>query len=142
MAATSLESIRAGIAAKLKAAIPNCQCNGYLMSSPTAPGFEVEPAETQYDQTMQRGIDEWTLIVRGFVGDVSDIGAQKQLDAWIASSGALSVKAALESGGTLGGTVSTLRVTQVSGYRKYGAAGSQVTYLGAEWTVVAWATGV
>jgi len=143
VAATTLSAIRSGLASALTTAITDAQCTGYLLASPTAPGFEIEPGETQYDQSMQRGIDEWTLIVRGFVGDASDIGSQKQLDAWLASSGALSVKAAIEaSPGTLGGAVFTLRVTQVSGYRKYGTASSNVTYLGAEWTVVAHAPGV
>lgn len=136
MAAMSLASVRAGLAANIKAAIRDAQCNGYLLASPTAPGFEVEPSEVQYDLAMGRGVDEWTLIVRGFVGDASDIGAQKQLDAWLASSGAVSVKAAIESDRTLGGAASTLRVTQAAGYRKYGAPGSNITYLGAEWTVV------
>lgn len=143
MARTTLDRVRSGLAANIHAAIPGIQCNGYLLSSPTAPGFEIEPGEIEYDLAMGRGLDMWTLIVRGYVSDVSDIGAQKTLDSWLASSGALSVKAAIQSDKTLGGACSDLRVAQVSGYRRYGAAAnSNVSFLGAEWTVVVYGTGI
>ena len=138
-----MDRVRLGLAANLNAAIPGIQCNGYLLASPTAPGFEIEPGEVQYDLAMARGLDMWTLVVRGYVSDISDIGGQKTLDSWLASSGALSVKAAIQADKTLGGSVSDLRVTTASGYRRYGAAAnSNVTYLGAEWTVLVYGTGI
>jgi hypothetical protein len=85
-------------------------------------------------------MDTWTMIVRVFVGVASDIGAQKRLDAMIASSGASSVKQALESDPTLGGTVDDLRVTRCTGYRVFTREGG-TGVLGAEWEVEVIATG-
>jgi hypothetical protein len=128
------------LAANLNAAIPGVQCNGYLLASPTAPGFEIEPGATEYDQSMRRGFDLWTLTVRGYVSDITDIGGQKTLDAWLAASGGVSVKDAIENDPTLGGCVDWCRVTGNAGYRRFGF--QSTTYLGSEWTVQAMATGI
>lgn len=135
---TGLEDIRAALTTNLKSKIPDVQMTGYMLSQPTPPCFEVEPdpAGVQYDMAMGRGLDEWRLIVRGLVATGLDIGAQKTLDRWLAPTGDLSVKAAIESDRTLSGAADDLQVATVSNYRLFvSAASSNVVYLGAEWNV-------
>ena len=89
---------------------------------------------------MHRGLDEWTVIVQGFVPFTSDIGAQKQLDAMCAPSGSASVKAALESDRTLGGSVSDLHVIEQSpGAMAFANEGNPMLLV--EWKVQVIATG-
>lgn len=139
MARTTEIDICEGLAANLNAAITGVQCNGYLLASPTAPGFEIEPGEIEYDLAMGRGLDRWTVIVRGYVSEISDIGGQNKLRKWRASSGSQSVKAAIQTDKTLGGVVSDLRVVRTSRYLRFG---TNPVYLGAEWEVEVYGTGV
>lgn len=138
-----LEDIRAGIAALLNTRFPDAQCNGYLLSNPTPPAFEIELGEDgiSWDQAMGRGLDQYVFTVRGFVAQNTDIGAQKLLDKWAKSSGTDSVKAALESDRTLGGTVQTSRVIETTPFRQFSPRDGSVVYLGAEWSLLAMATG-
>ncbi len=135
----SLANIRAGFAAVLSAAYPEAQVTGYLLPSPSAPAFEVEPGEdgVTYDLSMKRGADDWMFTVRGIRSTSLDVAAQKQLDVWLASTGSGSVKTVLEAAPTLpvGGsaTVSHLRVVRASGPRRFVIG--DIEYLGAEWSV-------
>lgn len=137
MAAT-LAQIRAGIAANLATltgAPGNVQISAYMLGNPTPPTLQVMgPDQIDYDQAMQRGMDEWRFIVQGFVGAATDIGAQVNLDEWLAPAGGLSVKAAIESDRTLAGTVMDSYVESASGYKVY-QLDSQAHVLGAEWTI-------
>lgn len=127
----TLAAIRAGLAANL-AAIPDIQVSAYALANPTPPCVEIVPSSIEYDLALSRGWDRVMVTVRVFVGMTSDIGAQKLLDTFLAGSGALSVKAAVESDVTLGGACDDVRVQTSSGYRVYGAEGR---LLGAEWEV-------
>lgn len=134
----SLSNIRAGFAAVLAAAYPEAQVTGYLLPSPMAPAFEIEPGEdgVTYDLSMNRGADDWMFTVRGIRSTSLDVAAQKQLDVWL-SSGSGSVKTVLEAAPTLpvGGsaTVNDLRVVRASGPRRFVIG--DIEYLGAEWSV-------
>lgn len=129
----ALSDIREGLAATLKP-IPGLHESAYLLSNPTPPAAEIQPSETEYDHAFGRGCDEWTFVIRVFVGATSDIGAQKRLDGMLASSGASSIKAAVEADPTLGGVVEDLRVTRCTGYRVFAREGG-AGVLGAEWEV-------
>ena len=66
---------------------------------------------------MQRGLDFATFDVLLITSRMSDRSAQDKLDAYLAGTGASSVKTVLEGGsptGTLNGTVSTVRVTRAT----------------------------
>lgn len=132
---TTLAAIRAGLAANL-ANVPGAQVSAYVLANPTLPTIWVRPATepVNYHQAMGNGLDEWMMLVQAYVGTPSDIGAQKQLDEFLASSGATSVKAAIESDKTLGGAASDLMVTNCSGYLEYSRPDG-TTALGAEWNV-------
>ena len=135
---SGLADIRAGIAANLatlQGAPDNVQISAYMLANPTPPTLQVMgPDEIDYDQAMSRGMDEWRIIVQGFVGAATDEGSQVNLDEWLAPFGALSVKAAIESDRTLGGAVMDSYVESASGYKLY-TLDSQFQVLGAEWIV-------
>lgn len=132
-----LSDLRAAVAAAITAAVPDAQCTGYVLSDPTPPFFDIELAQpaVEYDQSMSRGFDLWRLTVRCCVSYAADIAAQKRLDSFVKSSGASSVKQALEADQTLGGVAYTVHVTELSRYAPFQSRQTTSTYLGAEWTV-------
>ena len=135
---TLVTDIREGIAANL-VAVKGLQVSAYMLSRPTPPSAHVIPAEVSYDETMRRGMDDYILTVQVFVAYVADVAAQQRLDGFLASSGATSVKAAIESDRTLGGKVDDLRVTGASGYQVFTLDTAQ--YLGVEFRIEVLATG-
>lgn len=117
------------------------QVSPTMLSDPTPPAAHVYPTPVEYDETFQRGADEWTFTVQVFVSDAGgDEGAQLLLDNYIEPFGPRSVKEALEVTDTpdgrvsLGGVVHDLRVTRNEGYRLYVREG-RAPVLGSEWTV-------
>lgn len=132
-------ALREALAANL-ASIAGLQQSAYVLSAPSLPAVEVVPGPIDYDRAMGRGTDEWAFIVRALVGITTDIGGQKLLGKLRASSGATSVKAALESDKTLGGIAQTLHVPRVSGQLTFGREGRS-SAIGAEWTVQVFAGG-
>ncbi len=140
-----LADIRAALTTQIKAAVTNAQMSGYLLANPTTPSFELQLHEhdgVTYDLAMGRGLDQLKLVLRGFVSNGFDIEAQKRLDGWLASSGGESIKAAVESDRTLGGTVSDAHVSSAGGHRTFsittmavGVAPVNQLYLGAEWII-------
>lgn len=143
-----MAALRAGLAANL-APVSGVQESAYLLTNPSPPAAEIEPAKIRYDEAFRRGLDILTFVVRVFVTFSSDLGAQMKLDAFMASSGPMSIKAAIESNPTLGGAADDLRVTECSGYKIFtreittaagrGSAGGPM--IGAEWTVEVYVEG-
>lgn len=132
-----VKRLRAGLATNLSPLQGGMQVSAYVLDNPTPPCVYVANGPVEYDQTMGRGHDDWTFIVYGLVGYVSDIGAQMKLDEMLAPSGSRSIKALIESDRTLGGVAYSLRVPMVSGSRVYTLAGpgQSAPAIGAEWTV-------
>jgi hypothetical protein len=64
-----------------------------------------------FDIDNARGLDQAQVDVLVIVQRFSERAGQDKLDAYLAGSGASSIKAAIEGDRTLGGTVNTLRVT-------------------------------
>lgn len=91
------------------------------------------PTLIEFDKVYARACDRATFPVRILVGKASDRAAQNKLDAYLDGTGALSLKAAFEADASLGGTVQTSRVLNVSGLGVYDVMG--VPYLGADFTV-------
>jgi len=135
----TLTTIRQGLAANLST-LTGIQVSAYMLSAPTPPTIHLYPAQITYDLAARRGLDQWDFTVQAFVGDTADQGAQVALDAFIAPSGAQSVKAKLESDGTLGGIAGDVSAITCSGYRIYTREGGPPV-LGAEWTVRVLAAG-
>jgi hypothetical protein len=137
-----LADIRAGIAANLSASFSDAQITGYNLANALAPAFEVELDRIVYDGGMSRGLDEWFFTIRGFATSGTDKASQMRLDPWLTSTGAQSVKTALESDRTLGGTVADSHVTQVGRVQVFSPVASPGTnFYGAEWTLRVLAAG-
>jgi hypothetical protein len=135
-----LADIRAGIAANIRASFPDVQVTGYNIANALAPAFEVELDRIVYDGGMSRGLDEWFFTVRGFAASGTDKAAQMRLDPWLESTGSQSVKTALESDRTLGGSVGDARVVGMAKIAVFSAGGTTDLF-GAEWTLRVLAAG-
>ena len=102
--------VRAGLGTALDT-ITGLRVFDYVPDSLSPPAAVVEPLEVDYDEAMRRGLDFYRAFILVIVGRMSDRSSQDRLDAYLAGSGASSVKAALEADKSLGGACSTLQVT-------------------------------
>lgn len=115
--------LRAALAANLAASLTDMQVSAYALAQPTAPGVHILPGEIVYHGAMSNGAERYAFIVQAFADFSADIGAQARLDELLAPTGSQSVKAALESDGSLGGLAYAVVVTGASGYRLVERAG-------------------
>jgi hypothetical protein len=102
-------------------------------SLPVANVIQFMPDDITYDLAGSRGMDEWVWAVQAFAGIGVDKVAQLRLDELLASSGGISIKAALEVDTTLGGAVDDLRVVSAKGHQFFES--SRGVALGSTWTV-------
>tara|TARA_R110002020_G_scaffold298258_3_gene514130 strand:+ start:177 stop:584 length:408 start_codon:yes stop_codon:yes gene_type:complete len=129
----SLTSIRNGIATNL-GNISSLFVYGYVPDSiepPTAVVGVVESVE--YDTSMARGADTYEIPVLLYVSRVDAQDSQETLDTYLASTGANSIKAQVESDQTLGGSAMSCRVVEASNYGVYTI--NDIEYLGVEFEV-------
>lgn len=110
---SDVATLRAALAANLRA-ITDVQVSAYALAAPTPPGIQIQLGETQFDRTFHRGLDVRQFIVQAFVDFSSEEAPQRLLDELLAPTGTRSVKTALESDKTLGGTADGLHVKTAS----------------------------
>ncbi len=132
----TFKQIRAGIAENM-GSIKGLQVLDYVSSQPVPPSADVRRGPVDYDQAMADGLHRPTMLVRVYVGNVTDQGSQTLLDSYLDPTGSQSVKEAIESDRTLGGTVQDLHVTGASGAQQFALEGQPIM-LGSEWTVEVW----
>ena len=106
----NLVAVRQGLAAAVDA-ISGLRVFDYVPDSAPTPAAIVEPLEVTYGAAMQDGLHNLRGYVTVFDGRMSDRSSQDRVDAYVASSGAQSVKAAIEADTSLGGACQTLQVT-------------------------------
>lgn len=129
----NLKDIRDGLETRL-ATIAGLRAHDTIPDQINVPCAIVGAPETiQYDHTMGRGTDRYTIPVRVYAGRASERAGQDKIDGYLAGSGANSIKAAIEADRTLGGVAHSTRVTEARGYGTYPIAG--VEYLGVEFVV-------
>ena len=129
----TLSSIRSGIATNL-GNISSLTVFGFVPDSIEPPTAVVGVVDNiEYDSTMARGADNYTIPVFLYVSRVDAQDAQDTLDAFLASSGSSSVKAQVESDITLGGEAQSVRVVEADNYGGYTI--NKINYLGCEFTV-------
>ena len=134
----SLTALRAGLATSL-ATISGLRASATIPDNPSPPIAVVMPGRITYDTAFGRGSDEYTFDVMLIVGRVADRASQNNLDAYCASSGSASIKAAIEADRYLGGSALDTRVTEM---RDQGPlAIGDVTYLTATFAVTVIAAG-
>lgn len=141
-----LAEVRQALADRLSE-IEELNAQPYMLAEPIAPAAHVFPTPVDYDETFQRGSDDWTFTVQVFVSDgTGSQVAQIRLDEYIEPVGPRSVKAKLEEPDapdgsvTLGGLIDDLHVTRCEGYRLYQREG-RAPVLGSEWIVKVSASG-
>ena len=135
---TSLSSLRTGLANRL-ATISGLRASATIPDNPAPPVAVVMPGRITYDTAFGRGSDEYEFTIMLIVGRVADRASQTNLDAYCASSGSTSVKAAIEGDRTLGGAALDCRVTQMTSQGSL--AIGDITYHTAEFTVSVIAAG-
>jgi hypothetical protein len=132
----SITDLRAGLATRL-GTIPGLRTTTEQPDTISPPVAIVNLSDVLYDTTFARGLDQYNFVITLIVGRVGERSAQRLLDAYVSSTGASSVKLAVELDKTLGGKCDTLRVSNM---RNYGQTViGEVTYLAAEFSVVVYA---
>jgi hypothetical protein len=135
---TALTNLRSGLATRL-ATISGLRSSAYIPDNPHPPVAVVMPGRISYDTAFGRGSDEYQFTIMLIVGRVADRASQTNLDAYCASSGSTSVKAAIEGDRTLGGHALDCRVTEMT--NQGSLAIGDVTYHTAEFSVTVIAAG-
>jgi hypothetical protein len=125
-------TIRTGLATNL-ATISGLRTSAWVPDQINPPIAVIKPETINYDTAFKRGLDTYEFSVLVIVGRVDERSAQSRLDAYCASSGATSIKTAIESDRDLNGAISDLRVTEMRNYTSLPVG--DVTYLAAEFVV-------
>lgn len=128
----SLTDLRAGLSTRL-ATITGLRALPYIPDNPQPPVAIVMPGRITYDLAFGRGTDEYQFTIMVIVGRVADRNSQTTLDAYCASSGSTSIKAAIEGDRSLGGKAQDCRVTEMTNQSPL--AIGDVTYHTAEFSV-------
>jgi len=132
----SISELRAGIKTNL-ATIAGLRVSDYQPDNINPPVAIVFPISVDYDDTFQRGMQTYTFSVQIIVGRVSERTGQNAIDAYISSTGANSIKLAIESNKTLSGKAFDTRVTDMRNYGELLVG--EVNYLSAEFVVLCYA---
>ena len=132
----NIANIRTGIATRL-ATISGLRVAATQPDNPNPPLAVVIPDGTKYDDTFGRGMDTTTFRIILIVSRAAEKQAQNSLDAYCATTGTTSIKAAVEGDKTLGGTVFDCRVTEMRNYGQISVG--DVTYLGCEFVILTYA---
>ena len=111
----SISALRAGAQTNLDTISALRTVYDYIPdTAPATPSAIVGNVSIEWDEANSRGLDTATFSVYVVVSRMSERSGQDTLDTLLAGSGAGSVKTALEAGGNLGGSCSTMRVTRAT----------------------------
>ncbi len=129
---SSISLLRAGIATNL-GTIAGLRTSPEMPDNPNPPIALVRPVTVEYDQAMAKGLTRYNFAVVVIVGRAEERTAQRLLDSFCSSTGASSIKLAVESDKTLGGNAFDCRVTEMRNYTPIQL--NEGTYLAAEFAV-------
>lgn len=127
----SISLIRQALATNL-GTIPGLRTAAEVPDLPNPPIAIVALNNVSYDRAYAQGMTSYTFTVTVIVGRVAEREAQRKLDSYI-STGASSVKSAVESDKTLGGYAYDCRVVSMDSVGQLTI--SDNTYLAADFTV-------
>lgn len=115
-------NVRDGLKTRLQT-ISGLRVYDLIPDTVTPPAAVVGQLDFTFDINNARGLDQANCDVLVIVQRLSERVAQDKLDAFLAGSGAGSIKAAIEGDKTLNGAVNTLRVISAEGgtYESAGA---------------------
>lgn len=130
-------AIRTNIATAV-GAISGIQTWPFLPDQLLAPAFAAGEVEITYNRTFSvGGLTELLVKGRLYAGRSDPKTGQNSLDSYLAPTGALSIKAAIEADKTLAGACRTLLVERVHAYGQYMVGADE--YYGAQFDVRVWA---
>jgi hypothetical protein len=127
----SISQIRTRLATNL-ATISGLRTAAEVPDLPNPPVAIVALNSVTYDRAFAQGMTSYTFVVTVIVGRAAEREAQRKLDGYI-STGASSVKSAVESDKTLGGYAYDCRVVSMDSVGSLTI--SDTTYLAADFTV-------
>ena len=132
----SISDIRTGLATNL-ATISGLRTASEIPDNPSPPIAIVNLQSVNFDSAFQQGLTTYNFIVTVIVGRPAEREAQRRLDAYASSTGASSVKLAIQSDKTLDGSAYDVRVTDMT---NIGAVLlGEATYLSADFAVTVYA---
>jgi len=131
-----VSDLREGIAKNLRT-ITGLRAVATVPDNPTPPIAVIYPQNIEFDDSFNRGLQTYSFRVVVIVGRADERSAQNRLDSFVASTGATSIKLAIESDKTLSGKAFDTRVVAMTNYGSLDI--SEVTYLSAEFTVLSYA---
>lgn len=134
--ATTLSLLRDEIAKNLRT-ISGLRAIATIPDNPNPPLAIIYPQSIDFDDAFNRGLTTYNFRLLVIVGRVDERSAQNRLDSFVSTSGANSIKLALESDKTLNGRAFDVRVTGMTNYGSLDI--SEVTYLSAEFNVICYA---
>jgi hypothetical protein len=127
----SISQIRTALATNL-ATISGLRTAAEVPDLPNPPVAIVALNSVTYDRAYAKGMTSYTFVITVIVGRAAEREAQRKLDGYI-STGASSVKNAVESDKTLGGYAYDCRVVSMDSVGSLTI--SDTTYLAADFTV-------
>jgi hypothetical protein len=127
----SISQIRTRLATNL-ATITGLRTAAEVPDLPNPPVAIVALNSVSYDRAYAKGMTSYTFVITVIVGRAAEREAQRKLDGYI-STGASSVKSAVESDKTLGGYAYDCRVVSMDSVGSLTI--SDTTYLAADFTV-------
>lgn len=115
----TFSSIRDGLKTRLET-ISGLSAYDYVPDFIDPPVALIAPLNTlNYDATMARGADTYAVPVILYIAKIDAQTAQDGVDAYLASTGSTSIKAAIEGDPTLGGAAMSVRVISATDYGEY-----------------------
>jgi hypothetical protein len=127
-----ITELRTAIATNL-GTITGLRTSPEMPDNPNPPIALVRPTTVDYNQAFAKGMTRYGFAVVVIVGRAAEKTAQRSLDAYCSSTGASSIKNAVESDKTLGGKAYDCRVTEMRNYTPIQM--NEGTYLAAEFAV-------
>jgi hypothetical protein len=127
----SITAIRTALAKNL-ATVPGLRTAAEIPDLPNPPIAVVSLNSVTYDGAFANGLTNYNFSVTVIVGRVAEREAQRKLDAYI-STGSSSIKNAIESDKTLGGSAYDCRVVSMDSVGSLTV--SDTTYLAADFSV-------
>ena len=132
----SIADLRDGLATNLST-ISGLRTSIDIPDNPNPPMAVIALETVNYYEAFQRGLTIYRFTITLLASRVSERRAQAKLDAYTSDDGASSVKSAIESDKTLGGSAYDVRVTEMSNYGTVSLG--EVIYLAADYAVAVYA---
>ena len=132
----SITAIRNALATNL-GTITGLRTSAEIPDNPSPPIAIVQLQSVTYDGAFANGLTVYNFLISVIVGKVAEREAQRKLDAYTSSTGASSIKLAVQSDKSLGGNAYDVRVTEMT---NIGAVSlGEANYLAADFVVTVYA---